>query len=74
MPDLDTAIRMHTLDAALALGHDDTTGSIEVGKFADYVVLDTDLFALPPGDIDETEVLMTVVGGEPVFTAPSFTP
>ena len=72
VPDLETAIRMHTLDAAVALGHDDTTGSIEVGKFADYVVLDADPFEVEPDDLDETEVLMTVVGGDAVYAAPGF--
>ena len=72
VPDLETAIRMHTLDAAVALGHDDTTGSIEAGKFADYVVLDADPFEVEPDDLDETEVLMTVVGGDAVYAAPGF--
>ncbi|MFT7650546.1 MAG: putative amidohydrolase YtcJ, partial [Candidatus Poriferisodalaceae bacterium] len=38
---LETAIAMQTIDAAYALGHDDTAGSIEVGKFADTRVTST---------------------------------
>ncbi len=68
VPDLATAIRLSTLDAAYALGHDDRTGSIEVGKLADYVVLDTNIFDVVVDDIDEANVVLTVVGGETVFS------
>lgn len=69
MPDLATALRAHTVDAAYALGHDDTTGSIEIGKFADFVVLDQDLFDLDPGEIEDTGILATYLGGTAVFEA-----
>ena len=47
------------------------TGSIEVGKLADLVVLDRDPFAHPPSRIGEARVLLTLVEGEPVFQDPS---
>lgn len=72
VPDLSTAIEMHTIDAAFALGHDDTTGSIEVGKYADYVIVDQNLFDVEPDRIDETEVLVTVVAGTIVHQADGF--
>lgn len=72
MPDLATAIAASTIDAAYALGHDDTTGSIEVGKFADYVVVDTPLFDVAVDRIDEANILLTAVGGEVVHAAPGF--
>ncbi len=74
VPDLETALAMHTIDAAYALGHHDTTGSIEVGKFADYVVLQHNLFDLDPADIDDTTILFTVVAGTPVHQDLAFTP
>ena len=67
MPNLKGAIRLVTLDAAHALGHDDRTGSIEVGKQADFVVLERNLFDIRRQRIDETRVLMTVVGGRIVY-------
>lgn len=74
VPDLETALAMHTIDAAYALGHDETTGSIEVGKFADYVILDHNLFDLDPTEIDETTIPSTVVAGTPVYQASAFIP
>lgn len=67
VPDLDTALAMVTIDAAFALGHDDVTGSIEVGKQADFVVLGSDPYEVEAGDIADIEVLETVVGGRWVF-------
>lgn len=74
VPDLETAIAMHTIEEADALGRDDTTGSIEMGKFADSVVLDRNVFDLLPDAIGETRVLLTVLAGSPVDRDPNFTP
>ena len=49
--------------------HDDVTGSIEVGKYADMVVLDRNLFDIDPADISEATVLITLFEGEQVFTS-----
>jgi predicted amidohydrolase YtcJ len=48
---------------------DHETGSIEVGKLADLVVLDRDPFAGPPEEIALTRVLQTFVEGERVHGA-----
>ncbi|MCP3990186.1 MAG: amidohydrolase [Actinomycetia bacterium] len=72
--DLETAIAMHTIDAAYALGHDDITGSIEMGKLADFVVLDQHILEIKVEQIGDTSVLMTVVGGRNVYQAPGFSP
>jgi predicted amidohydrolase YtcJ len=48
---------------------DDVTGSIEVGKDADLVVLDRDLFAHPTDEIAGARVQLTLARGERVFTA-----
>lgn len=42
-------------------------GSIEPGKYADFVVLDADVLAVPAESIKEIEVVATVLGGRIVF-------
>lgn len=64
---LEQAIEVCTLEGAYVLGVEDEIGSIEVGKFADMVVLDRNLFEIDPKDIDETQVLQTVLGGKVVY-------
>jgi predicted amidohydrolase YtcJ len=65
--DIETLIRGYTLDAAYQLHMEDELGSLEVGKKADLVVLDRNLFETDPYEIHETEVVMTVLDGEPVY-------
>jgi len=65
--DLDTAIRMYTINAAYAAREESLKGSLEPGKLADLVLLDADLAKVPAGRIREVPVAMTVVGGEVVF-------
>lgn len=62
------ALKMITIDAAFVLGVDSIIGSIEPGKFADFVVLEQDPYAVPPERIRDIQVWGTVVGGE-VFPA-----
>jgi predicted amidohydrolase YtcJ len=64
---LATAIRAFTMGSAYVNHLDRVTGSIEVGKLADLVVLSDDLFAL--GSPAEARVLLTLVGGEKVYEA-----
>jgi predicted amidohydrolase YtcJ len=66
---LDVALAAYTIGAAYALGLEAETGSIEVGKLADLVVLSHDLFALPPGRIATARVLLTLLEGTPVYRA-----
>jgi predicted amidohydrolase YtcJ len=65
--DLRDALAAFTLNAAYVNFQDDKTGSIEVGKLADLIVLDHNLFALPPTQIAESKVLLTLMGGKPVY-------
>jgi predicted amidohydrolase YtcJ len=67
---LRQAIRGYTIDAAYQLQHDDKTGSIEVGKLADLIVLDRNLFEIEPEGINEARVVLTLFGGKPVFGDP----
>jgi len=62
--DLVTMLDAYTRNAAWLLGQDDITGSIETGKRADIVVLDRNIFALPPDELSEVGVDMTLLDGE----------
>ena len=61
------AVKAYTINGAYQLYRDDTTGSVEVGKFADMIVVDQDIFKINPLNIDSTKVLTTIFNGEPVF-------
>lgn len=69
--DLPTAIAAYTIGSASVNHLERETGSIEVGKLADLVVLDRDPFAHPTSEIGEARVLLTFVEGERVFEDPS---
>jgi len=60
-------IRLQTINGAKIMFWDDEIGSIESGKFADLVVLDTDILTCPLDDIRETKVLATFLNGELVY-------
>jgi len=57
------AIRFYTINNARILGCDDKLGSLEPGKLADLIVLDTDLLTCPEARLAATQVLRTYVGG-----------
>ena len=61
------AIKAYTWNAAYLESTEDTKGSIEVGKFADFVVLDRDITKLPHEEILKTSVLMTIIDGKVVY-------
>jgi len=67
---LPQAITAFTINAAFVNHQDDTTGSIETGKLADLIVVDRNLFTIPPSEISDTSVLLTLFGGEPVYGDP----
>lgn len=58
-----------TWDPAYASFTEDVLGSITKGKRADYVVLSQDIMRVPAEKILETEVLATVIDGQPVYGA-----
>ena len=60
---LDVAIKAYTLSAARTIGMDDIVGSIEVGKRADIVVLEKNLFEVEPHYIGDTAVHLTLMNG-----------
>jgi predicted amidohydrolase YtcJ len=61
------AVRAYTADAAYAAFEEGKKGSLAPGKLADFVLLDRDLFAVPPSEIVSIQVDETVVGGKVVF-------
>ena len=67
--DLATALAAFTMGSAYVNHLDDTTGSIEVGKFADLTVIDRNLFEHPAEEIADAAVEQTFVEGERVFEA-----
>ncbi|NKB35911.1 MAG: amidohydrolase family protein [Gammaproteobacteria bacterium] len=67
--ELDVAIKMLTLNGAISLGWQDSVGSIEVNKLANFIVLDRNLFDIPPTEIGATKVTLTVFEGEVVYQA-----
>jgi len=64
---LEKAIEYYTLGSAYAEFQENEKGSIEEGKWADLVVLDKNLFEIPPREILSTNVDMTILGGKIVY-------
>ena len=64
----EQAIRMYTVNNAWLLFKENQVGSLEPGKFADFVVLDTDLLTCAPDRIEKTKVLQTYLAGKLVFS------
>jgi predicted amidohydrolase YtcJ len=67
--DRKTALLMKTLWAARFINEDSKLGSIEPGKLADLAVLSKDYMTVPPEEISDVPVVMTVVGGRIVHDA-----
>ena len=69
---LNQGIRALTINGAYQMHQEKVTGSLEVGKLADLVVLNQNLTQIPLDDISNTDVLLTMVGGETVWKDPDF--
>ncbi|MFK7731418.1 MAG: amidohydrolase, partial [Pseudomonadales bacterium] len=65
---LQDALHIFTSNGAKALLIDDKSGSVALGKSADFIVLNQDLFKVPATQISDTQVLMTYFGGEKVYS------
>jgi predicted amidohydrolase YtcJ len=67
---LDEAVRAYTVGSAYAEFADGAKGTLIVGKLADLVMLDRDIYALPAEEIDRAKVVLTVLDGRVVFESP----
>jgi predicted amidohydrolase YtcJ len=62
----EDAIRSVTINGAYTSFEEGVKGSIEPGKYADFVVLSDDILTIPADNIKDVKVLTTVLGGRPV--------
>jgi hypothetical protein len=65
----EAVLKAATINAAYELHEDEATGSLQVGKFADLIVLDRNPLKIAAEDIANVQVLETVVGGRTVYEA-----
>ena len=63
----ELALRSYTINGAYAAFEEDIKGSIEVGKLADFTVLDKDILLIDEDEILDTKIEMTIIGGEVVY-------
>ncbi len=70
--DLSAMLAAYTINGAYLNHEDKETGSIEVGKSADLIVLNRDLFKIPREKIHEAKVVWTLLDGQEVFRSPEF--
>ena len=67
-----TAVEMYTINSAYAMRQEKVTGSLVVGKEADLIVVDRDIFGIAEDDLDKAVVLQTVLQGEEVWRHKNF--
>ncbi len=65
---IEECVAGYTVQAARAAWRSDDTGTLGIGKCADLIVLDRDIFAGPARGIAQTQVLLTLLGGRPVHS------
>jgi predicted amidohydrolase YtcJ len=65
----EQAVRFYTINNAHILACDTKLGSLEPGKLADMIVIDTDLLKCPENKIAKTQVLRTYIGGKLIYLA-----
>lgn len=65
--DLETMIAAYTINGAYQMRLETEQGSIEVGKRADLIVIDQNLFDIPSSEISDATVTMTIFDGRTVY-------
>ncbi len=73
LPDVAAAIRAYTVGAAHLMRQEDRVGSLTVGRLADLIVLDRNLFEIALSEIGSTRVLLTLLAGQEVWRDGSVT-
>ncbi len=68
---LDEALAMHTRSAAYAGGLEAEVGSIAPGRYADFAVLDRDIYNAKPEELLDVKVVLTVIGGQVMWEGAS---
>jgi predicted amidohydrolase YtcJ len=63
----EEALRMYTIDSAFICYEEKHKGTLEVGKLADFILVDRDVLRCKPAELRETVVLQTVVSGRVVY-------
>jgi predicted amidohydrolase YtcJ len=66
---LQDALQCYTIGSAFVNFMDDETGTIEVGKKADVIILNKNLFSIPPETIHTAAVTLTIINGNIVYRA-----
>jgi predicted amidohydrolase YtcJ len=69
---VEAALRHYTRDGAYASFNENVRGTLTKGKMADLVVLSADILTIPPEQIANTKVLLTVMGGKDSYRAAEF--
>ncbi len=64
---LEEAIKAYTINGAYVMRQEDKLGSLEVGKLADFIVINQDIFEIPVSQIGKTLVNLTVLNGETIY-------
>ena len=67
---IEEAMRSFTIDAAWAAHQENVLGGLSPGKWADFILIDQDLFTIPSQDLWKTEVLQTWLAGKQVYKKP----
>lgn len=70
----EEVLKSYTIWVAYGQFEEDIKGSLEVGKLADFVVIDRDIMTCPEDEMKDVQALMTVIGGEVVYTKDTTAP
>jgi predicted amidohydrolase YtcJ len=68
----EEALRLYTAGSAWFSGEEDVKGTIAPGQYADFAILSADYFSVPDEQVTAIESVLTVTGGDVVYTAPPF--
>ena len=66
---VEDMVEVFTKGNAYSMRMDDITGSVEVGKCADFVILEKNIFEVPPEDIYKVKVVQTISEGKVIYEA-----